>query len=103
MKNAPVNENFRLRTHPDGILEVAWTNLQTGLVMRKSTGTRDESTARAEMSRIAADARTPKDLVKITVGDLIARYLKAQATTKSPHQLATLIPMAPSTDLCPCT
>lgn len=51
-------ENFHSRTRTDGIIEAVWT--ENGKTRRRSTGTRNKSDAKAELSRIEVDVRAPR-------------------------------------------
>lgn len=80
-----LTENFRLRTRPDGIWEVAWTDLKTRKPKRESTGTRDRSKAEAKFPQIVADAQMIKPPADLTVGWIIDTYrddLKSEKTTQ---------------------
>jgi len=85
-----LTENFRLRTRPDDIWEVAWLNLKTRKPERKSTGTRDRVEAEALFPQIVADARAIKPPSDLTVGWIIDKYLEDNKTDKTPHQHTVL-------------
>ncbi|MEM6636540.1 MAG: hypothetical protein AAF667_11685 [Pseudomonadota bacterium] len=57
-----LDENFRLRTRPDGIWEVAWTEISNPkrLPRRRSTQTRDGKEAERLFPQIVADAKQTK-------------------------------------------
>jgi integrase len=75
MKVLKINENFRLRQRPDGIWEAAWTELESGKVRRKSTGTRDKEIACVQLAQIAAEARAPKVPPAPTIRWIVDRYI----------------------------
>ena len=75
MKTPRINENFRLRQRSDGIWEAAWTDLESGNVRRRSTGTRDKKIARVQFEQITADARAPKTPPAPTIQFIVDRYI----------------------------
>ena len=90
MKVLKINENFRLRQRRDGIWEAAWTDLESGRVRRKSTGTRDEEAACVQLAQIAAEARAPKAPPAPTIRWIVDRYIEAVERRKPDRNHAPL-------------